>query len=276
MSGGRAYDAAAVRAALPGSTMWRDIRVVPETGSTSSDLADLARAGAPEGTLVVADHQVSGRGRLDRTWHTPPGTGIAVSMLFRPVDVPVSRWPWLPLLVGVAVAEAVHTGAAVPVTLKWPNDVVIEGRKLAGILAEVVPGGVVVGVGLNVSVQAADLPPTATSLALEGVARTCTPEGKQLAAFVDRLDLLATLLVSVDQRYGWWRGLGGDPAATAAAYRPLCTTLGSQVRVGLPSGGRLVGLALDIDHEGRLVVRTPSGDHAVGVGDVVHVRRELT
>ena len=242
--------------------MWRDLRVVAETGSTSSDLAALASAGAGEGTVVVADHQVVGRGRLDRAWLSPPGTGIAVSMLFRPA-VPVAHWPWLPLLTGVAVVAAVKTASGISPGLKWPNDVVVAGRKLAGILAEVVPvgdGALVVGIGLNVSTAAADLPPTGTSLALCG------------APGVDRVELLAAVLSAVEREYGAWRRTGGDTGAAGAAYRPLCTTLGATVRVTVPSGADVTGVAVDIDAHGRLVVRTDTGARTLSVGDVVHVR----
>lgn len=251
--------------ALGASTMWRDVRVLAETGSTSSDLAALARAGAPEGTVVVADHQAAGRGRLDRTWLSPPGTGIAVSMLFRPSPVPAAHWPWLPLLTGVAVAGAVRTVSGISPGLKWPNDVVLGGGKLAGILAEVVPegaGAVVVGVGLNVSTTAADLPPTGTSLALCG------------APGVDRLDVLAAMLTTVEKLYDGWCRTDGDTAAAVAAYRPLCTTLGATVQVTVPGGADVEGVAVDVDAHGRLVVRTDTGDRTLSVGDVVHVRQQ--
>jgi len=251
---------AAVRAA---SGFWADVRVRAETGSTSSDLVALARAGAPEGTVVLADHQTAGRGRLGRTWHTPPGTSIAVSMLFRPASVPVARWPWLPLLAGVAVVEALRAETGVPAGLKWPNDVVVDGLKLAGLLAEVVPecgGAVVVGVGLNVTVVPPDLPPTATSLSLCGVADP------------DRGRVLAAVLASVAHRYEGWCARSGDPVEARRAYRPHCTTLGSQVLVQLPAGCPLTGRATDVDDDGRLVVRTADGDRALSIGDVVHVR----
>lgn len=256
-----AYDAESVRAALGPSTMWRDVRVVEQTGSTSSDLAALARLGAVEGTVVAADHQVSGRGRLDRRWDAPPGTAVTVSLLLRPAEVAVSRWPWLPLLTGVAVVAAVRAVSGVPAGLKWPNDVMVSGRKLGGILAEVVPdgaGAVVVGVGLNVSAAAAQLPPTGTSLALCGAPRT------------SRAELLAAVLAAVEEEYVSWRRAGGD--TDPSAYRALCTTIGATVRLSVPGGDELTGMAVDVDDCGRLVLRTASGDRAFSVGDVVHVR----
>lgn len=260
----RPYDAAAVREWLADTSMWHDVRVVASTGSTSSDLVELARAGAAEGTVLVADHQRSGRGRLDRAWLTPPGTAIAASLLFGPSGVPATRWPWLPLAVGVAVVEAVGEVAAVCADLKWPNDVLVDGRKLAGILAEVVPGAggahVVVGLGLNVSVAVEDLPRTATSLALAG------------APDVDRAHLLGAILDRIEAHYVTWRAGDGDPEPVLAAYRPLCGTLGSLVEVTLPTGEVLSGRAVDVDTAGRLVVRTAESDRALSVGDVVHVR----
>lgn len=271
MTRSASFDADVLRAVLGRGTFWGDLRVVAETGSTSSDLAILARAGAPEGTVILADHQTAGRGRLGRTWHAPSGTSIAVSMLFRPAPVPVARWPWLPLLAGVAVVEAVRAETGVAADLKWPNDVMVDGLKLAGLLAEVVPqagrpetaeggGGVIVGVGLNVTAQRSDLPPTATSLALCG------------ATDLDWVRVLAAVLRSVAHRYAGWCTDAGEPGAVQRAYRPLCATLGAQVRVQLPAGGSLTGQAIDIDDDGRLVVRTAAGDRALSAGDVVHVR----
>lgn len=291
MVGSTAYDADAVRAAIGPSGFWDDVRVVGETGSTNADLTALARAGAAEGTVVLADHQTAGRGRLGREWRAPAGTAVTVSMLFRPATVPAGRWPWLPLIVGLAVAEAVRAATGVPAALKWPNDVLVDGRKLAGLLAEVVPDGdsvgadrpatqrpdsqrsagdpagadgsgaaVVVGVGLNVTVAGPDLPSAATSLALCG------------ATEVDRVRLLVAVLSGVAGRYESWRDAAGDPVAARGAYLPLCTTLGTQVRVQLPTGSELAGLATDIDSDGRLVVSTADGDRTLSVGDVVHVR----
>ena len=140
------------------------------TRSTNADVAQAARDGAPEGTVHVTEDQTGGRGRLDREWVAPKGSGLAASVLLRPTSVPLHRWGWLPLLTGVAVADAV-ADLGIRAKLKWPNDVEVDGRKLAGILVEAVstPDGMaaVVGVGLNVAMTAEQLPvPHATSLAL--------------------------------------------------------------------------------------------------------------
>jgi BirA family biotin operon repressor/biotin-[acetyl-CoA-carboxylase] ligase len=227
-----------------------DLRVVAETGSTNADVAALARAGAAEGLVVVAEAQTAGRGRLDRAWVSPPRAGLTFSVLLRPP----APSPWLPLLTGVAVAVALRERCGVPATLKWPNDVLVADRKLAGILAEVADGAVAVGVGLNVSTRAEELPGAgATSLALAG------------ADTVDRETVLKAVLRLLARGYAGWRA---DPAALPPAYRSVCSTLGRAVRVELPGGPAVTGVAESVDDDGRLVV----AGRAYGAGDVVHLR----
>jgi BirA family transcriptional regulator, biotin operon repressor / biotin---[acetyl-CoA-carboxylase] ligase len=256
--------AEALNRALTGpEALWREIRVVPETASTNTDLAAEARAGAAEGLVLVAESQTAGRGRLDRTWTAPPRAGLTFSVLLRPAGVPVPSWGWLPLLAGVAVSAAVGRLAELELRLKWPNDVLVGDRKVAGILAERADGAAVVGMGLNVTTRTAELPvPAATSLALAGAA--CT----------DRDPLLRAVLRELDAQYRRWRGVAGDPGRSGLlpAYRERCATLGRQVRVELPGGGRVEGEATEIDASGRLVVMGAEGVTAVGAGDVVHVR----
>ncbi len=253
--------------------LWRDVRVVPETGSTNADLAAAAREGAAEGTVLVTEMQTAGRGRLGRTWTAPPRSGLMFSLLVRPV-VPAARIGWLPLLTGVAVATAVRRmsagyfeGAAVDARLKWPNDVLVGERKLAGILAEKLDGGLVVGVGLNVGLKEAELPvPTATSLAIEG------------AELSDRAPLLRAILREFESWYLAWTAMDGDPQRSGlrTAYKELCGTLGREVRVELPGSAELHGTARDVDEAGRLVVAGPDGERPLSAGDVVHVRRRGT
>ncbi|MGH8774172.1 MAG: biotin--[acetyl-CoA-carboxylase] ligase [Jiangellaceae bacterium] len=238
---------------------WRVTRVA-EAGSTNADVASAARAGAAEGMVLVADHQTAGRGRLGRSWQAPAGTGLAASVLLRPLSVPAHRWPWLPLLVGVCVVEALASYPGVAAALKWPNDVVLGGAKLAGILVERVetPTGAaaVAGVGLNVSAA----PLGATSLVAAG-----HPEAT-------RDGVLDALLASLAERYDAWRAAGGDPAPwLAPAYRDVCDTLGRDVRAELPGRPPVEGRAVDIDDAGRLVIRTPSGRRSVGAGEVAHL-----
>ncbi len=256
-------DAKALEAALvsPGG-FWADIVVSETTTSTNADLADAARSGAPEGTVHTTDHQVAGRGRLDRSWDSPEGAGIAVSVLLRPTEVPAGRWVWLPLLVGLAVAATVEE-CGVEAGLKWPNDVEVDGRKIAGILLERVDTAdgpaAVAGVGLNVSMRADERPvENATSLVLEDATET------------DRTVVLRQLLRNLEALYRAWREAGGDPdAGIRASYRRRCVSLGSRVTVAMPDGSTLEGEAQDVDDLGRLVIDgTP-----VSAGDITHVRQ---
>jgi len=249
----------------PGS-LWRRVEVVKVCPSTNAELATRARAGEAPGTVLVADHQTAGRGRLDRTWVTPAGSALTFSVLLDPGRVPVARWPWLPLLVGIAVAEGVRRVAEVDCTLKWPNDVLAGDRKLAGILVERIerPAGAVavVGVGLNVSLTQDELPvPTATSLLVEGAATT------------DRTVVLREVLRSLEALFVQWQADVGDATlGLVDSYVRRCGTLGREVQVDLPSGERIRGVATGVDTDGRLEVRTPEGPRILGAGDVVHVR----
>lgn len=266
-SGRPPLDAGAVTGALAG-TRWRP-EVLAASPSTNAVVAARLRDGEPEGLVVVADHQTAGRGRLDRSWVTPAGAALTFSVLLRPDAVPVARWPWLPLLTGVAVAEGVRRTVGLDVALKWPNDVVAGESKVSGILVERVEGpggaGAVVGVGLNVSQAADELPvETATSLELAS------------AAPVDRVPLLAGVLGALADRYdAWSRAGGGSDLGTDdlhPAYTALCDTIGRPVRVQLPGGETVTGEAVGVDREGRLLVSTSRGVRALGAGDVVHVR----
>ncbi|MCW2798263.1 MAG: biotin--acetyl-CoA-carboxylase ligase [Nocardioides sp.] len=240
------------------------MEVVEEAPSTNALVAERARAGAAEGLVVVAEHQTAGRGRLDRSWETPARSALTQSLLLRPTIQPAD-WPWLPLLSGYAVAKALRA-EGIAADVKWPNDVLVRGRKVAGILVERVetPDGpaAVVGIGLNVSQTDAELPvQTATSLAIE------------TGTAPDRTHLLLTMLSTLYEAYAAWSA--GGEAGTArlrASYAAACATVGEDVRVDLPSGEVLTGRATGIDAEGRLEVEGPSGRTVVGAGDVIHVR----
>ena len=251
----------ALRTALvrPGSFV-TDLRVVAETGSTNDDVLALARAGAPEGTVVVAEAQAAGRGRLDRAWSSPPRAGLTFSVLLRP-QLPAARRTWLPLLAGLAVQEAVARLGAVDTRLKWPNDLLLgdDLDKAGGILAQAEGPAVVVGIGLNVTTKRAELPPGGTSLAAE--AAECT----------DRDPLLRAVLRTLGDRYRGWTGADLRPA-----YEAVCDTVGREVRVQLPDGGVLTGTATGLDEAGRLLVATAAGERAVSAGDVVRVRPVTT
>jgi BirA family biotin operon repressor/biotin-[acetyl-CoA-carboxylase] ligase len=256
-------DAAALQTSLVrDSRLWRSVEVAEEVGSTNADLAARAADDAPEGTVLVAEHQAAGRGRLDRTWTSPPRAGLTVSVLLRP-DVPAARRGWLPLLTGVALAEAVGEVSGVRTSLKWPNDLLAaDGAKLAGILAEASGGAVVVGTGLNVSTRREELPPAATSLSLV------------TGAAVDRAPVLLAYLRGLERRYLAWTAALGDPVASGLArdYLAWSSTVGTEVAVTLPDGSALTGTATSVDWDGRLVVQTGAGTVELASGDVQHVR----
>lgn len=246
-----------------------DVRRVAETGSTNTDLLAMARAGAPEGVVLVADHQTAGRGRLDRVWQAPPGSSLLASVLCRPA-LHLSRAHLVTVAAGLAAVDAVEEVAGTRPTLKWPNDVVAETadgtRKLAGLLAESVVDGasltaVVVGMGMNVR-WPQPLPDelAATATAVNHVA------GRDVA--VD--DVLRAWLAAFDRRYGALLAEGGI-GATADAHRAACSTLGRRVRVEL-AGGSVEGQALDVDEDGHLVLDAGGTRQTVAAGDVIHLR----
>lgn len=250
--------------------LWTGVEVVQRTGSTNSDLVALAAAGkAAEGTVLVAEEQTSGRGRLDRQWTAPARSGLFFSVLLEPGDVPVARWGWLPLLTGVAVATGLSRSAGVDTALKWPNDLLVtvggEERKAGGILAERAgDDAVIVGVGINVTLREDELPvPQAASLALAGAVTT------------DRDPLLRAVLRSLEHWYDKWRAAGGDPLESGLqeTYAAGCATLGRTVRAELPGDRSITGEAVAIDGDGRLVLATEDGvQEPVGAGDIVHLR----
>ena len=250
--------------------------VVESTGSTNADVADQATQGAPAGFTVVAHEQVSGRGRLDRQWVSPPGAGVAMSILVRP-NVPLSGWGWLPLLAGLGVVAAC-ADVGLTVTLKWPNDVILESigpdgrpgpRKLGGILVERVEGdgtAGVIGIGVNVDLTRDECPTQmATSLRLEGVS-------------VERELVVVRILDWVMTVVEQWAASGGDVYGSGIldSYRTACSTIGQGIRVERPGGLVVTGIAVDIDPSGGLVVDSGDGEPLViTAGDVVHVRAEF-
>jgi BirA family biotin operon repressor/biotin-[acetyl-CoA-carboxylase] ligase len=242
--------------------IWTDVRVLDESSSTNVVVAAAARDGAAEGLVVVAESQTAGRGRLDRDWSAPPRSGLTFSALLRPA-FPRASWPWLALLAGVAVAAPLRELSGLDVSLKWPNDVMVDDRKLGGILTEVVGTAVVVGIGLNVSLRDTERPvATATSLLLEG------------SEVMDRDPVLRAVLRALEQRYVVLGAAAGDAerSGLAGSYRELCATIARDVQVELPGGAVVTGTVRDVDDRGQLVVDTADGVRTVGAGDVVHVR----
>jgi BirA family transcriptional regulator, biotin operon repressor / biotin---[acetyl-CoA-carboxylase] ligase len=250
--------------------LWREVSVAERTGSTNADLVARAASGAAEGLVRAAEEQTAGRGRMGRSWLSPPRAALTFSVLLRPAGVPPARRGWLPLLAGVATVTAIRQVSGLDAQLKWPNDVLLGPGKLAGILAEQSGDAVVVGIGVNVSTARDELPLTgapslpATSLLLAG------------SASLDRERLLDRILAETERWYLAWRGTDppGDPQASGlrAAYLGRCATIGRDVRVELPAGMARHGTATGIDADGRLVVAAPDGPLAVGAGDVRHVR----
>ncbi|MFC4140334.1 MULTISPECIES: biotin--[acetyl-CoA-carboxylase] ligase [unclassified Microbacterium] len=233
--------------------------VVDQSPSTNAQLRASAD-GAPHLTVLLTDHQTAGRGRLDRTWVTPPGSALAISVLLRELPAAPASRGWIPLVAGLAMADAV--AAQLPeheVGVKWPNDVLVDGRKICGILAEATPDAVIVGSGVNTAMTTAQLPvETATSFAA-------------LGAVADADRLVADYVTGLD---AWIAALAAEPASARVhdAVAARCLTIGQQVRVELPAGGELRGVATRLDADGRLVVEADGAEHPVSAGDVVHVR----
>jgi len=291
-------DEARLNGAL-GSTagLWREVRVVEETGSTNADLLAKARSGAGEGLVLVAEAQTSGRGRMGRRWISPPRRSLTFSVLLRPA-VPAGLLGWMPLLAGVAVASALRQTAGVDARLKWPNDVLVDGAKIAGILAERWTDAVVIGTGINVLQHRGELPvPTATSLLVAqgaGPAGAARPAEARGAGPVEaweagpadapgpgagadmRERLLTAVLDELARWYVAWLDQpqpgDADGCGLRAEYLRRSGTVGSAVTVMLPGGQNLTGMAAGIDAAGRLEIRTPAGLVQVSAGDVVHLR----
>ena len=255
-------NATALRSGL--GSPWRHFEVVAETGSTNADLIARAAAGEDiDGVVLIAEHQTAGRGRMGRTWSAAPRAQITLSVGVGARDVPTAGWGWLPLAAGVAVVDAVAAVTGVAAGLKWPNDVLVEDRKLAGILAEVAPSEtvIVVGVGLNVTLSpeaAGD--PGATSLLDLGVEAP------------DRDALIARLLHVFGRLVDVWSRVRGAGGGLSDDYRARSPTIGNPVRATLPGGREIVGTARSIDEQGRLCIESHGQLAAVSAGDVVNLR----
>ncbi|MEA5055710.1 MAG: biotin--[acetyl-CoA-carboxylase] ligase [Propionicimonas sp.] len=242
-----------------GDGLWRRVETTATIGSTNAELAARARAGAPSGCVLVADHQSRGRGRFSRVWEAPPGRSVALSVLLRPPAAAPRRWLWLPPVAGLAVADGLRAAAGVDARLKWPNDVLIDGRKVCGILAERVEGtppAAVIGMGINTLLAENELPvPTATSLALAGATAT--------TAEVVR-DVLGALA-------GWYRRWA-DGDDLREAYTAHCDTVGRRVRVVVSETEAVEGEAAGVDVDGQLLVRAGGVLRSFAAGDVWHLR----
>lgn len=245
---------------------WSRVDVVTETGSTNADLLAAPRDADYPRSVLIAEHQTGGRGRHARPWVSAPRALVTVSAVLDMPGMDLADIGWLPLLAGVAVVDVLRGTAGVDAELKWPNDVLIGGRKVVGILAEVAATApvptVVVGIGLNVSLTEDELPvPTATSLLLED------------AEVTDRTVLVRAILRELARRHREWEAAGWKVDTLAAAYKERCGTLGRRVRAELPGDRELIGTAIDVDVEGRIVIEADGKSPvAVSAGDITHLR----
>ncbi|HKN95606.1 MAG TPA: biotin--[acetyl-CoA-carboxylase] ligase [Pseudonocardiaceae bacterium] len=243
------------------------IDVVPRADSTNASLVAAAAGGAVDRTVLIAEEQTAGQGRRSRTWVSPAGTGLYLSVLLRP-PVPAARFSWLTLLAGLALVRTARE-AGVEAVLKWPNDLLLgpDRRKGAGILAEVTQGAVVLGIGLNVRPLPDDVPLGPGRLAPTSLAEAG-------AGDVDLTDVAVRVLTELADLEDTWRAAGGDPAAGGIheEYTGCCATIGQRVRVELP-GGTVTGTAAGVDPSGALLLRTDDGaEQLISAGDVVHLR----
>lgn len=271
----------AVTMALCTKTLGRSLHILDETPSTNGAALTLAQGGSSDGTVVVAETQTSGRGRLGRQWYSPPGKNLYCSIILRRAMSPdqISRWlSWVPLLSAVAVSRSIQVISGLRPSLKWPNDVLIEQRKAGGLLCEssgtgTANGFVIVGIGLNVNMWRdafpADLRDLSTSLAAEA--------GRPF----DRAVLLATLLSELEFRYeAFFSGAAPD---IKHEYELRCATVGQRVRVDMANGDCIEGQAVSIGDDGSLQVMadspqdpfTRSTPVEIRAGDVVHLRKDV-
>ena len=235
------------------SSYWR-VSVVELTESTQDDLTQRAQESkAQQGDVLVANFQSKGRGRLDRTFSAPPGSALLFSLYVEPKRERES-WGILTLIAGISICDLLNTLLDKPVTLKWPNDLLIGEKKVSGLIAQATPKGVVIGVGINVAMSQEQLPiSTATSLLLEG------------SAHLDRNEICARALLALEENLKRFDA-GED---FVELYTQLSSTVGKQVRVELPGGRVIESMAQGVDPTGALILA--DGSH-ISVGDVIHLR----
>lgn len=267
---------------------YNHVELTDVTGSTSTDLADRIRSGEdlPDMSVLMAEYQSAGRGRKGRSFEAPPRSQIICSVLVRVPEVPVEQISLLPLLTGLSIAEGIQgvTEGRLPVRLKWPNDVVLQGRKMVGILveaAQVTPHpAIILGFGINYDLQREELPVShATSIGLElagvdsGDPSVHADFGADAAPRTPpRLDVAVAVLTQLKLNLDRWRGLGGAPQTILPRYRELSATLGQKVKAYLPGDTVIEGEAIDIDNDGELILSHDGTRTTVRAGEIVHLR----
>ena len=264
-----------IRSTLATRVLGHRIELFEQLSSTNLEATTLGQAGVEHGTVVIADRQTAGRGRLARTWFSPGGANVYCSLVLR-ADIPTNRlseWlSWLPLITALAAAEAIESIVSAPVSLKWPNDLLMAGRKVGGILCknlQVSPSGPfqVIGVGINVNMNPDDFPAE--------LRESATSLWNETHAVVDRNRLIAQFLLEMEQCLEELAGRGSQQLALA--YQRRCSTIGSKVRASLADGSELTGYAESISQDGSLRITTQSGASPekiveLRVADIVHLR----
>ena len=267
-------------------TRFSEVEWVERTGSTNADLRERAEQGSPEGIVLVADYQTRGRGRRDRKWESPPKASLLMSLLLRPKCLP-EELAWLTHMAGLAVADVCKETTGAEARLKWPNDVVVDDMKLAGVLAEAVPEAVILGIGLNVSWPDAGSQPQDFKNVPVSLKTLAERRAKQAP---DRADLLVKLLCNFEQRYARV-GQPDWPEELRAEVKQRSATLGRRISVEMtlaarasPSGEQNIirGIAEDITSSGSLLVAADASSEEsaqqfeITAGDIVHLRSEAS
>ncbi len=247
-------DAAILAQGLHTQIIGKSLHYFRRVESTNDTAKTLAEQGAPEGTVVVASEQSAGRGRLGRPWASPPG-GLWLSVILRP-SWPAAEWPRLAFAASVAVASAIERSLGIPTQVKWPNDLVLDGRKLGGVLLEAAGSYVVVGIGLNANVRLSAFPPD--------LAAVVTSLEERLGYPVDLVGLTQEILRDLEHAY---QAVLDDPHALMEQWRVRSITLGRHVRV-VGAGAACEGVAESVDADGTLVVRTKTGLRRIVASDV--------
>lgn len=246
---------------------YADIEITSTTGSTNTDLC--ARTNLADGTVLLADQQTAGRGRMGRSWSAPAQSQIIASISWNCPEVPAQAIGLAPLVVGLSLVESLHHSTGIPAQLKWPNDILVHGRKLGGVLVEapeIQPVlRLVAGFGVNYDLTEEELPvPHATSLAL-------IAQGQPIPS---REELTISMLRQLQENMRRFRTLGGAPHSFMPRYVEHCATLGQPVRISLPGESTLEGVAKAISPDGQLMVASQGRTVAVSAGDVIHVRAD--